>query len=187
MDLLGTVPTSTPDPRMPLALRGARVFLILSIVGWTFGAIQGTHHLLDALGKEESDVQIAIDLRLLVERTLLLVVAGLAYVAIGRRRVAGKWMTLCLALIVGYRLSHAAAHAFRAVVFADFSAAPPLIPYSSREEGAIALIMNAAIFGWLMFMTVQLAVGSAVRKYFDTRQADARAGDEARSGTSYRC
>ena len=181
------MPTSTPDPKMPLALRGTRVFLILSMVGWAFGTIAGTHHLLDALGTKESDAQIAVDLRLLVERTLLLVAAGSAYVAIGRRRVAGKWIAFCLALIVGYRLSHATSHAFRAVVFADFSAAPPLIPYSSREEGAIALIMNAAIFGWLMFMTVKLAVGSAVRKYFDTRQADARAGDEARAGTSYRC
>ena len=154
---------------MPLPLRALRVFLIVCLFIWGFGMVAATHHVLDGLGTGETWVQTAGDLRVLVERTLLVIAAGFAYWSVGARKIAGRWIALGLACVVSYRLAFAASYPWRAI-HGDFKVEPPRIPYSNVEEAVLALLMVLVIMSWVAWLMAHLAFGTRVRDYFNPRR-----------------
>lgn len=115
---------------MPLVVRSARGSLKIAIVVWTIGALAGAGHLVQGIRGSEAPGEIRTDVRVLAERLALAALAVVAFRAISRRRPAGRWLTVALAVLMAYRLLPALSRALRG--------------FSSTEEGWIALGKPAA-------------------------------------------
>ena len=151
---------------MPFPIRCARSLLILCMVAWGFGTAIRTYRLLDDVGRGAAGAEIATDLLGVVQPTVLVVAAAFAYWAIGHRKSGGRWVGLVVALLVASFLSVGVWDTWR-----QFLGEPTMrlssIPYSTREEAGIALVIGVAFMAWPTYVVCQLAFGSVVREYFD--------------------
>jgi hypothetical protein len=149
---------------IPIIIRAARAFLVLCIVVWGGGAIQGWNHL-SADEARETSSEVRFDARLLVERTALAVFAGVSLWATARRRPLGRWGTVALACVVAYRLLPGLAYGWRAL---SGQYAPPVgfIAYSSRTDVFMAVLLNTVILAALGALAVRLIVGKSAARYF---------------------
>ncbi len=105
----------------------------------------------------------------LTQRVVLLIASAMGIVAVRRRWLVGRWVSIGLGVVMLYRSWPSLAYGWRAIR-GEFAAPPGLLTYASTEEAVIATFVSVGIALAVATVVLQLAFSSDARRYFSSVQ-----------------
>ena len=150
------------EPFVPMRVRVASGLLLLILVTGAVGIGVLLRHILTS--PHESAGHRADDLVVLVERTLQWTAAGVAFLAVRKRRAMGRWLTAALAFYIAIKIMVGFRGALQVILGQPDTVST--IPFTTPTEGVAGVLLAGAAAFVLLAIAFSMAFNVQVRTYF---------------------